>query len=130
MLFTLNSRKGNGKITKNNQFYEFLFINQIAIFDSSIPDWAWNLMSPGGDFENLALFWYELQTYSDEMKKIKAGYLLKIIFDRMKSKIQSTLKPDRSLYMYFGHDTNIIHILNSLGMYKVYKSLLPSKNYI
>lgn len=80
-------------------------------------------MLPEGDLENLALFWLEIQTYNSELKKLKSGFLLKTIFDRQMSKIQSILKPDRSLFMYFAHDTIIVSILNSLGLYKVYTQL-------
>lgn len=84
----------------------------------SIPDWAEKVMN-NEDFKSLTLFWYEIQSYNNELKKIKPGYLLKSIFDRMRSKIQSTLKPDRKLFLYFAHDTTIFSILNGLGLYEV-----------
>lgn len=56
---------------------------------------------------------------STEMKMIRSGYLLKEILDRFSSKIQRTLSPDRSLWMYFAHDTTIANMLNSLGLFEV-----------
>lgn len=76
-------------------------------------------MLPGGEFEYLAKLWYTIQTYNNQLKKIKAGYLLKSIFDRLTKKMQSTLKPNRSIYMYFAHDITLVSILNSLGLYEV-----------
>lgn len=76
-------------------------------------------MLPGSEFEYLAKLWYTIQTYNNQLKKIKAGYLLKSIFDRLTKKMQPTLKPNRSIYMYFAHDITIVSILNSLGLYEV-----------
>lgn len=76
-------------------------------------------MLPGGEFEYLAKLWYTIQTYNNQLKKIKTGYLLKSIFDRLTKKMQSTLKPNRSIFMYFGHDITLVSILNSLGLYEV-----------
>lgn len=74
---------------------------------------------PGSDFESLALSWYEDVSATSELKKFTSGFLLKEIFDHFSNKIQSTLSPDRSLWMYFAHDYTIATMLNSLGVYKV-----------
>lgn len=76
-------------------------------------------MVPGGDFERIALYWYRLFTATTEMKKLRAGYLIKEIFDRFTNKTQSTLSPNRSLWMYFGHDITLSNVLNSLGVFNV-----------
>lgn len=76
-------------------------------------------MKPGGDFEYLAKFSYQIQTRTTEMKKLKSGFLLKDILDRCKIKTQPLLIPDRSLRMYFGHDSTIASMLNSLGLFEV-----------
>lgn len=55
------------------------------------------------------------------MKKLKSGYLLKDILGRFSKKLKSTLTPDISLYMYFGHDLTISNMLNSLGLFEVAK---------
>lgn len=59
------------------------------------------------------------------MKKLKMGFLLKEILDRFTSKIQSKLLPNRSLWMYFAHDSTIASMLNTLGLFKVH--ILPTK---
>lgn len=85
----------------------------------SLPDWAKNVMTPGGDFEYLAFYWYKIFTPTTEMKKFKSGYLLKEILDRFTNKTQLTLSPNRSLWMYFAHDITIANMLSSLGVFKV-----------
>lgn len=71
------------------------------------------------DFEYLAELYFAIFTQTTEMKKLRGGFLLKEILDRSQSKSQSTLKPDRSLWMYFAHDNTIVDMLNSLGLFKV-----------
>lgn len=73
-------------------------------------------MMPGGDFEDLALYWYRMFTATDEMKKLRSGYLLKDILDRFSNK---TLVGGRSLWMYFAHDITLSNMLNSLGVFNV-----------
>lgn len=67
----------------------------------------------------LARSFYQLFTPTAEMKKIISGYLLKEILDRCSQKMQSTLSPDRSLWLYFAHDVTILNMLNSLNLYEV-----------
>lgn len=49
------------------------------------------------------------------MARLKSGFLFKEILDHFSMKINSTLKPDRSLWVYSAHDITIINLLNSLG---------------
>lgn len=69
------------------------------------------------DFKFISFYQLLLNTATTEMKRLKSGFLLKEIFDRFKNKSQSTLSPDRSLWMYFGHETTIANMLNSLGIF-------------
>lgn len=78
-----------------------------------------------GDLEYLAMCWFKIFTSgkdhqsTNEMKKLKSGFLLKEILDRFTSKVQSTLNPNRSLWMYFAHDITLSNMLNTLGMFEV-----------
>lgn len=75
-------------------------------------------MVKGGDFEYLALAWYPLHTSTTITKKIKAGYLIKSIFDRLASKSKSTLSPNRTLWMQFAHDMTLVNVLRGLDLYE------------
>lgn len=110
--------KGLWQVNSKHVCNECLF-NNYECCDFSLPDWAERVMTPGGDLEQIAKFFYKMYTATDFMKQIKAGFLIKEIFDRASSKIQSKLKPDRTLWMYFAHDITITNVLNSLGLYKV-----------
>lgn len=76
-------------------------------------------MNAGGDFEKLALSWFVINTTTTETMKLSSGFLLKEILDRCTNKIKSLLSPDRSLWMYFGHDLTLIYLLNTLKLYTV-----------
>lgn len=54
-----------------------------------------------------------------ETKKAKVGFLIREMFDRFKQKSLSQLNPDRSLWIYSGHDTTIINVLSVLNIYEV-----------
>lgn len=87
--------------------------------DCSIPAWAAEVMRPGSKFEYLALNYFTIFAKTDEMKKLRSGYLLDEILQRSKQKSMGTLLPDRVLSMYFGHDNALADTLISLGLYEV-----------
>lgn len=57
---------------------------------------------------------------------MRAGFLIREIFDRFKSKIMGSLKPDRALYMYSAHGTFIVSVLNALDVFDVRHSYILS----
>lgn len=54
-----------------------------------------------------------------ELARLKSGFLIKEIMERFKKKIDATLSPDRSLWLYSAHDYTIANMLNAFGVYKV-----------
>lgn len=89
--------------------------NEFYIY--SLPDWAKEALRWNHTLEYLTIYLYKSFTHSNEMKKLQAGFLIKEMLDHFKSKISSTLKPDRSLWMYSGHDLTIVNVLNALNVY-------------
>lgn len=77
-----------------------------------------------GVLEELVLTWYPVNASTIEIQKLKTGFLLKEMLDHFTDKLQSTLDPDRSLWMYFGHDFALVNLLESLGLYWVLSLLL------
>lgn len=94
---------------------------------SRLPEWVGNAMEIGGDFEYLAMCYFNIFTPTTEMKKLKSGFLLKDILDRFMNKTQSTLSPNRSLWLYFAHDITLSNMLNTLGVFKVIYFLIDKK---
>lgn len=85
-------------------------------------------MEEDSDFYRLNSKVYKSYTNSDEMKKFFSGFLLNEILNRFSSKLESTLKPDRSMWLYFAHDLQIQFMLNSLGINTVSKLIWSNYN--
>lgn len=79
-------------------------------------------MDSCGELKKLALYTYGFYASTLDMQRLQSGFLLKDILERFRKKVQSTLSPDRSLWMYFSHDITIVSMLKSLGLYKVKKN--------
>lgn len=64
---------------------------------------------------------FDYKTYADtpELARLKSGFLLKEMLDHFSQKINSTLQPNRCLWLYSGHDITILNMLNSLGLFEV-----------
>lgn len=76
-------------------------------------------MEPNGTMEYIATFDYK--TYADTplLARLKSGFLLKEILEHFSKKVDSTLQPNRTLWLYSGHDITILNMLNSLGLFEV-----------
>lgn len=86
---------------------------------SSLPEWALIALKANNTLEHLSAVHLESFTHSKELKMLEAGTIIEEMFDRFKNKTLSLLEPDRSLYIYAGHDLTLINILNALGLYEV-----------
>lgn len=84
-----------------------------------LPEWTQSVFTPDGEMQHIAEYFMKFTTETTEMKKLKSGFLLREILDRFQNKSQSILQPDRSIWLYSGHDSTIGPILNSLGLFEV-----------
>lgn len=62
---------------------------------------------------------YLYSSYNKKLAKFRTGYLLKDILDRSTEKLKNQLTPNRSAWIYSSHDTVIIGLLQSLGVFDV-----------
>lgn len=62
---------------------------------------------------------YQSVTHSIEMKKLRAGFLIKEMLDRFKNKTLSFLAPDRTVWLYAAHGSVVVNVLNSLDLFDV-----------
>lgn len=76
------------------------------------------MFGPGTDFEWVSNRAFQVLTNTPELARLKIGFLLREILDRLDQKIESKLSPDRSLWIYSAHDTTIANVLNSLGLFE------------
>lgn len=100
-----------------HNFYDRLFVGRSR--EKCTPPWVENIMQKNGDFEQIDKLFFETQTATTEMKRLKAGFLLKEILDKSRKiqGFQSTEPP--KLRLYFAHDMTIVDMLKSLGLYTV-----------
>lgn len=76
-------------------------------------------MYPGGDMKWIAARSFATKTFTPELAKLKAGFLLKEILQRFHNKSIDKLTPNRSMWVYSGHDTTVANLLNTLGLFEV-----------
>lgn len=85
-----------------------------------MPDWTKKVgFGKGTEFEWLSNQVFFVNSASPAMTYFSAGYFLREILQNFKDKIESKLYPDRSLWLYCGHDLTIATILNGLGLFEV-----------
>lgn len=84
-----------------------------------LPPWTGDMMNPESDMQIFVGNFFKFLTHTHEMKKLKSGFLIKEMLERFAQKAESKLQPDRSLWIYSGHDLTIASFLNSLGLYDV-----------
>lgn len=80
--------------------------------------------------ENITLFVYEIGSATNEMARLRSGFLLKEILDHFMQKLNLTQsdrpKPNRlhsddiNIWLYSGHDFTISNLLRSLDLFKVF----------
>ncbi|KAJ6638288.1 Lysosomal acid phosphatase [Pseudolycoriella hygida] len=58
----------------------------------------------------------ELLTETPFMKKVKGGALLTEIMEHMTKKRSRTLTPDRSIFIYSGHDVTLVNLMRALDI--------------
>ncbi|XP_063242696.1 prostatic acid phosphatase-like [Bacillus rossius redtenbacheri] len=98
--------------------YDILFIEEL--YNMTLPDWVWPYYP--NPLKNL----YLLQQFitsagTTELQRLSAGPMLKEIIENMQAKVNATLSPDRSLYVYSAHDSNVVNTLQAL---KVFNGIL------
>ncbi|KAK6641683.1 hypothetical protein RUM44_013398 [Polyplax serrata] len=83
-----------------------------------LPEWAEKNYDK---MKELALLGLASLTFTDTTKRLKAGPLLSEVVEHMSKKVLGLMKQDRKLYLYSGHDVNIVSLLRTLGHEEVEK---------
>lgn len=84
-----------------------------------MPDWANEAIKTGNPMEKIVEVTYRLRG-TPELVRLRSGFLFKDILERTSQKINGTLKPDRSMWMYSAHSSTIATMLNGLKLNEVY----------
>lgn len=89
-----------------------------TFFEFRLPEWAQKEFSDG-IMEKIANFAMKLATNTKELARLRSGFIIKDILERFTQKINKSLNPDRSLWIFSGHDLITSNVLNALGVFEV-----------
>lgn len=104
-------------ICKVRTIYQALWVENLKNFP--LPKWTANVFYPDGDMNKIANYCLKMRTNTKLLSRLKSGFFIREIFERFTMKMNNTLTPNRSLWIYSAHDTTIANILNSLGLFEV-----------
>lgn len=93
----------------------------IVLLRFRLPDWAELAIIPGGELEFISNYCFQLPTMTNKLARLKAGFFIREILDRLASKTKSASSA-LPIWMYFGHDTTIANVLNALGLFQVFST--------
>lgn len=85
-----------------------------------LADWARKAIERNGTMEYIAQFYHKMYADTPQLARVESGFLLKDMLKRFTQKINATLQPDRSLWLYSAHSITVSLMLNSLGLFKVH----------
>ncbi|KAL3270774.1 hypothetical protein HHI36_021300 [Cryptolaemus montrouzieri] len=90
-------------------------------FNLTLPEWTKDFYPD--KLKEPTIFFYVFNSYTDKMKRLKGGVLLKKLISDWKSKADGQLKPkERKAFLYGGHDSTIANLLSAL---KVWDPQIP-----
>lgn len=92
---------------------------KFLFFFKRLSDWALNAAKPYSIMYNITAFFYKMGSGNKKLARLQSGFLIREIFERFNQKINSTLTPDRKLWLYSAHDLTVSSLLNSLGIFEV-----------
>lgn len=78
------------------------------------------MIEPNGVLDKVTKFMLIQDSETPELARLTSGFLLKEMLERFSQKVNSTLNPNRSLWLYSAHDYTMTNFLNSLGLYEVF----------
>ncbi|KAL6424210.1 hypothetical protein ACFW04_009812 [Cataglyphis niger] len=82
----------------------------------TLPEWTENYYP--NKLIPLTLYELQLNTYNDELRRLKGGPMLKKIINDMTAKKEGAIQPiKRKMYMYVGHDSTIVTMLDTMHIW-------------
>lgn len=89
----------------------------MKVFSFSLPEWTDRIYYPNSIIEQVTDFMFGSFAGTPEITRLRYGFLMQEVMDRFQAKIDSTLSPDRSLWIYSAHDISVGSVLKMLGLY-------------
>ncbi|XP_026831711.1 prostatic acid phosphatase isoform X2 [Drosophila erecta] len=119
-LFAYLSEKG-GRPVKT--FIDAQYLNNTLfienLYNMTLPEWTKKVYG-GEELTYVSNFAFAISSYTRKLARLKAGPLLKDIFQRFQKKSAGRLSPDRSMWIYSAHDTTVASVLNALKLFELH----------
>ncbi|KAK4292526.1 hypothetical protein Pmani_020275 [Petrolisthes manimaculis] len=84
-----------------------------SLYNLTIPAWAQKVMP---QMKELASFSFKMAAMTPQLKRLRAGPLIKEMSDNMRTRANNASSPAR-MHMYSGHDTTLAVLMQGLGVY-------------
>ncbi|GAB1867904.1 Prostatic acid phosphatase [Camponotus japonicus] len=82
----------------------------------TLPEWAHDYFPDGPLFDAIVLA-YNIASYTSSIRKLYAGPMIRTIFNNMITE-KNTIPSNTKLYLYSGHESNIVAMLQAFKLYK------------
>ncbi|XP_011500130.1 PREDICTED: venom acid phosphatase Acph-1-like, partial [Ceratosolen solmsi marchali] len=92
-----------------------LFVAQ-SFLNLTLPNWT-NTVFPYGQLFDAIKLEYEIFSYTTDMRRINGGKLLYKIVKELRNVKSGIADKRRKISLYSGHETNIVALLQTLGVY-------------
>ncbi|XP_055296463.1 prostatic acid phosphatase-like [Sitodiplosis mosellana] len=86
----------------------------------TLPAWAEKAIERNGVMGYISKYHFKMRTDTPQLARLSTGFLIKEIFERFSKKINKTLQPDRSVWVYSAHDDTVANLLNSFGLFEIH----------
>lgn len=117
ILTYIEEKVGKPVKTLDDVFGVYQTLNAEDYMNFTLPEWT-KMIYPQ-PISSLAGTQCDFENYNDILKRLNGGRMLKRIIENMKAKIDGTLQPEgRKIYLYSGHENNVINILAALNVFK------------
>ncbi|KAK4881236.1 hypothetical protein RN001_004555, partial [Aquatica leii] len=112
----LSSKTGKVYKTFRDVFLFHQLLSTEKHMNLALPNWAADEYKSIQYLTNMQCYF---ENYNALLKKLNGGRMLAKVINNIKDKILNTLHPpEKKIFLYSGHDNNIINILSSLNLYK------------
>ncbi|XP_053683836.1 prostatic acid phosphatase-like [Sabethes cyaneus] len=112
----IHSGKKIDSPTAVQNIYSCLHIEELNNF--TLPNWTKQVYPE--PIRSISARSFATKTSTPQLARLKAGPIVKEIFQRFKDKVNKRLKPNRSLWIYSAHDTTVSNLLNTLQLFELH----------
>lgn len=114
----LSDHTGANITGPRNVFFVYQALESLKNYNFTLPSWT-EVYFPDGEMHDVTLLAYEISVWSDLLKRIYGGPLLRDVLQDYKKLIEATSANEfnTKITLYGGHESNICALLKTLGLW-------------